>query len=698
VTATLKPTKSSRNPFFAPNDLPFGVPPFDRIRDVDYQPAIEEGMRQHLAEVAAIAHQTSAPTFDNTLVALERAGVLLTRVLRAFAAVTGANTNDTLQAAQVELAPQLAAHSDAIYLDDALFRRVRAIYEQRHELSLSPEDCQLVERYHLDFERAGALLSDADKVRLRELNREESTLTTDFQNRLLAATKANGLVIDDVADLAGLSEDDIAAAAEAAHERKLIGRWLLPLQNTTQQPWQERLARRVVRRRLFDVATHRADRGDANDTRELVKRLIALRAERAALLGYATAADHVLGDQMAKTPAAAIKLLTDIGGAAITKARSEAQRIQSLMDRDAGGMKLEAWDWQYYAEQVRKAEYHLDEAQIKPYFLLDRVLHDGVFYAANQLFGITFEPRNDIPVYHPDVRVFDVFDADGSSLALYYTDLFKRDNKSGGAWMDCFVDQSTLLDAKPVVYNVANFTKPGPGQPPLLSFDDVTTLFHEFGHALHGMFSCVRYPMLAGTNVPRDFVEFPSQFNEHWALEPSVFARYARHHETGEAMPQTLVDRIKKARKFNQGYALTEYISAALIDMSWHTLPAGKPVRDFDRFEAEVLARYSMDLAVVPPRYRTSYFAHIWDGGYQAGYFAYLWAEVLDQDTYAWFCENGGMTRENGKRYRDMILSRGGTSEAADLYRAFRGRDPMVEPMLAERGLTTEFVSGQVSN
>lgn len=685
---------STTNPFFAPSELPFGAPPFDRIRDEHYQPAIEEGMRQHLAEVRAIAGQAAAPTFDNTIVALERSGALLTRALRAFAAVTGANTNDALQQVQINVSPKLAAHSDSIYLDEKLFRRVRVLYEQRDQLDLSPEEKYLIERYHLDFERSGALLSDAHKTRLRALNEEESTLTTEFQNRLLAATKANGLVLDDAEQLEGLSEADIAAAAEAALERKLSGRWLLTLQNTTQQPWQHGLKRRDVRQRLFEKAMHRADQGDANDTRPLVRRLVALRSERAALLGYATTADYVLEDQMAKTPAAAIELLTHIGRAAVSKARSEAQRIQSLIDRAGDGVTLEPWDWQYYAEQVRKAEYDLDEAQIKPYFELDRVVHDGVFFAATQLFGITFKQRTDIPVYHPDVRVYEVFDADGSSMALFYADYFKRDNKSGGAWMDCFVDQSGLLGTKPVVFNVANFTKPAPGQPALLGFDDVTTLFHEFGHALHGMFSRVQYPMLSGTNVPRDFVEFPSQFNEHWALEPSVLARYAKHHETGEPLPQALIDRIKKTRTFNQGFALTEYIAAALIDMSWHTLPKGKSAGDVDAFEADVLRRYRMDVREVPPRYRTSYFAHIWDGGYQAGYFAYLWAEVLDQDTYAWFEERGGMTRENGQRYRDMILARGGTQDAGEMYRAFRGCDPKIEPMLAERGLTSEFSSG----
>jgi peptidyl-dipeptidase Dcp len=450
---------------------------------------------------------------------------------------------------------------------------------------------------------------------------------------------------------------------------------------------------------LYDASVHRADgadggdRADTADTadmRAIVQRLAQLRAEHATLLGYPTSAAFVLDDQMAKTPAAAIKLLTDIGTSATEKARSEAARIQTLIDEERGGFALEPWDWQYYAEAVRKAEYDLDESQIKPYFELDRVLHDGVFYAATRLYGITFEERTDVPVWQPDVRAFEVFDADGTPLALFYTDYFKRDNKSGGAWMDSFVDQAELLGTKPVVYNVANFTKPAAGTPALLSFDDVTTMFHEFGHALHGLFSRVTYPMLTGTNVPRDFVEFPSQFNEHWALDPVVFAHYAKHHETGASMPQPLVDRIKKSQTFNQGFALTEYIAAALLDMAWHTLPADAPKQDVGTFEQAALARYRMDVRQVPPRYFSTYFAHIWNGGYQAGYYAYLWAEVLDHDAVAWFAEHGGLTRENGQRLRDMILSCGGTADAATLYRAFRGRDPSVDPLLVKRGLKPE--------
>jgi peptidyl-dipeptidase Dcp len=678
------------NPFFEPSPLPFGAPPFDRIRDEHYQPAIEEGMRRHLAEVEVIANATEPATFDNTIVALERAGALLNRVLRTFGAVTAANTNDALQAIQTEVAPRLAAHRDAIFLNADLFRRVRTVYEQRCDVGLSDEQRFLVERLHLDFERSGALLPDADKTQLRALNQEESTLTNEFQNRLLAANKAAALVIDDIDELEGLSEADVSAAAEAARERGVPGRWVLPLQNTTQQPWQEFLRRRDVRKRLFRAATHRADRGDANDTRAIIRRLAELRAQQARLLGYASAADYVLADQMAKTPAAAVKLLVDLGVPAAATAKGESVRIQAQIDRTNGGFKLEPWDWQYYAEQVRKAEYDLEESEIKPYFELERVLHDGAFYAATCLYGITFAERTDLPVYQQDVRVYEVFDTDKSSLALFYTDYFKRDNKTGGAWMDSFVDQSGLLSTRPVVANVCNFTKPGPGQPALLSFDDVTTLFHEFGHALHGMFSAVEYPMLSGTAVPRDFVEFPSQFNEHWALEPTVFANYAKHHETAEPMPKALVERIKKARTFNQGFALTEYIAAALLDMAWHTLSAETATDDIDEFEKSALLHRDVAIREVPPRYCSTYFAHIWDGGYHAGYFAYLWAEVLDHDAFASFKEQGGMTRANGQRFRDMILSRGGTSDPAAMYRAFRGRDPSVESLLVQRGFKPE--------
>jgi peptidyl-dipeptidase Dcp len=675
------------NPFAEASTLPFQAPPFDKIKDAHYQPAFEAGMREHLAEIAKIAAQKDAPTFDNTIVALERSGQMLTRVAVAFNAVTGADTNDTLQKVQEAIAPKLAEHQDAIYLDDKLFARVGKLYDTRDTLGLDAEQKRLVERYYDNFVRAGAKLGEADKAKLRELNKEESTLTTDFSNKLLAANNAGALVVDDRKDLAGFSDADVAAAADAAKTAKKDGKYLVALQNTTQQPAQVSLQDRSVRERLFKASTERAEHGDANDTRAIIQRLAVLRADRAKLLGYADFASYTLADQMAKTPANAIKLMTDMVPTATAKAKGEAAKMQALIDKNKGGFKLAPWDWQFYAEQVRKAEYDLDEAQIKPYFEIDRVLNDGVFYAANQLYGLTFKQRKDIPVYHPDVRVYEVFDADGKSLALFYADYWKRDSKRGGAWMDNLVGQSRLLGTKPVVYNVCNFTKPAAGQPALITYDDVTTMFHEFGHALHGMFADTQYPTLSGTNVPRDFVEFPSQFNEHWARDPKVFANYAKHYQTGAPMPAELVEKISKSRTFDQGFATTEYLAAALLDMAWHTQPAGTPKQDVDAFETKALEQYKVNVYEVPPRYRTSYFAHVWGGGYAAGYYAYLWSEVLDHDAFYWFREHGGLTRENGQRFRDMVLSRGSTQDMAALYRAFRGRDPSVEPLLEQRGL-----------
>ncbi|HEU5219624.1 MAG TPA: M3 family metallopeptidase [Gemmatimonadales bacterium] len=675
------------NPFFTASALQYQAPPFDRITDADYLPAIEEGMKQNLAEIDAIAAQDSAPTFANTIEPMERSGELLTRVLKVFLALTQANTDSTLQQVQETTAPELAAFRDSISLNARLFQRIRTLNDQRNTLPLDPEQKFLVGKYYRDFVKAGALLSDADKTSLRAMNKEESELTTTFQNQLLAATNAVALVISDSTDLDGLTEGDRATAREEAAARKLPGKWVLVLRNTTQQPLLASLRNRAVRERLLTASMTRAEQGGANDTRATAQRLAELRAQKGKLLGYKTFADYQLDDQMAKTPVKAFTLLNDMVPAATAKARGEAARMQQIIDEKQGDFRLAAWDWQFYAEQVRQAEYDLNEADVKPYFELDRVLKDGVFFAAGQLYGLTFKERTDIPAYHPDVRVFEVFEADGTSLALFYADYFARPSKSGGAWMDSFVDQSGLRGTRPVVFNVANFTKPAAGQPALLSFDDVKAMFHEFGHALHGMFSNVHYPTLAGTNVPRDFVEFPSQFNEHWALEPLVFANYAKHYQSGQPMPASLVDKIKKSRTFDQGYATTEYLGAALLDMAWHTLPPAASRQDADQFESEALKRFKVDLPEVPPRYRTPYFAHIWDGGYSAGYYAYLWSEVLDHDAYYWFVEHGGMTRANGQRFRDMILSRGGTDDAAALYRAFRGRDPSVEPLLEQRGL-----------
>ena len=674
------------NPFATASPLFDQAPPFDRIHDAAFQPAIEEGMRVQLVEIAAIAKDTAAPTFDNTIVAMERTGMLLRRASAVFFALTSANTDDTIQQVQEVVAPKLAAHTDAIFLNDTLFRRVKSLYDRRATLGLDTTQLYLVQRYYRDFVRAGALLADSDKTKLRALNQEEATLSTEFQKRLLAATKAGAVVVDDSAQLDGLSAGDIAVAAQAAKDRKLTGKWVIALRNTTQQPAQAELRNRALRERLFRASTTRAERGDSNDTRQIVLRLAQLRPERARLLGYPSLAAYVLDDQMAKTPDAAIKLLTDLVPAATAKARGEAADMQALINAQHGGFQVQPWDWQYYAEQVRAAQYALDEGQIKPYFELNRVLTDGVFFAANQLYGLTFKERKDLPVYQPDVRVFEVFDADSSSIGLFYCDYFKRDNKQGGAWQGDFVDRSSLLGTHPVIYNVANFTKPAAGQPALLTYDDVTTMFHEFGHGLHAMLVNVHFPRLAG-NVPTDFVEVPSQFNEHWALYPSVFAHYARHYQTGAPMPQALVAKIRRAKTFDQGFATTEYVAAALLDFAWHTLSVGPKQADVDSFEAQALRRFHVDVPEVPPRYRTNYFAHIWDGGYNANYYAYLWSEVIEDDAYAWFTEHGGLTRANGQRFRDMVLSCAGSLDAGAMYRAFRGRDPVVGPLLEDRGL-----------
>ncbi|OOG53836.1 dipeptidyl carboxypeptidase II [Rhodanobacter sp. B05] len=686
------PAAMTNNPFFQASTLPFQAPPFDKITDADYQPAIEEGMKRQLAEVQQIADNPEPPTFENTYVAMEKSGVMLNRVMMVFGAVTGANTDDALQKVQETEAPKLAAHQDAIYLNDKLFQRVEAVYNQRDTLKLDPESARLVEVVHRNFVHAGAKLSDADKTKLKAMNQEASTLSTAFTNKLLAATKAAAPVFDDKSKLAGLSDAELAAALQAGKDRKEDGKYVLTLQNTTQQPELQDLSDRATRQQLFEASWNRAEQGDANDTRKTIERLAQLRAQEAALLGYPNYAAWKLDDQMAKTPATAMDFMDKLAPAAVARAKREAADIQMQIDKDQKALKqptfkLQPWDWNYYAEQVRKAKYDLDENQIKPYFELDNVLKNGVFYAANQLYGLTFKERKDIPVYQPDVRVFEVFDKDGKSLALFYCDYFKRDNKGGGAWMDNFVGQSRLLGTKPVIYNVANFAKPAAGQPALLSFDDVITMFHEFGHALHGMFADEQYPTLSGTNTARDFVEFPSQFNEHWATNPNVFANYAKNYQTGAPMPQALVDKMKKAGKFNSGYNMTELVSAALLDMNWHMLGADAPLQDADTFEAAALKKDGVDLGYVPPRYRSSYFQHIWGNGYAAGYYAYLWTEMLADDAFVDFQDNGGLTRANGDRFRAMVLSRGNTEELSKLYKDWRGQDPSIEPMLENRGL-----------
>ncbi|WP_130620596.1 peptidyl-dipeptidase Dcp [Dyella amyloliquefaciens] len=686
-TAPAAPEVSAVNPFLEPSTLPFQAPPFDKIKDGDYQPALEEGMKQHLEEMNKIADNPEPPTFENTFIPMEKSGQLLSRVRRAFFAVTGANTNDTLQKVQQEEAPKFAEHQDAIVLNDKLFKRIETIYDQRDSLKLDPESKRLVEVTYKNFVRGGAKLSDADKAKLKDLNKEESGLRTQFTTKLLAATKAGALVVDDKSKLDGLSDGDIAAASQAAANRKLDGKWVIPLQNTTQQPALQGLNDRATREQLFNDSWNRAEKGDANDTRDLIARIAQIRAEQAKVLGFSSYAAWKLEDQMAKTPEAALGFMDKIAPAATARAEREAKDIQDVIDQQNGGFKVEAWDWNHYSEQVRKAKYDLDESQIKPYFELDNVLQNGVFYAANQLYGLTFKERKDIPVWQPDVRVFEVFDKDGSSLALFYCDYFKRDNKNGGAWMSNLVGQSKLMGTKPVVFNVANFTKPAEGQPALLSFDDVITMFHEFGHGLHGIFANSQYPSLSGSATARDFVEFPSQFNEHWATDPKIFANYAKNYKTGEPMPAELVEKIKKSKTFNKGYDMTELLSAALLDMSWHSLGPDAPKQDPDKFEADALAKAKINLSYVPPRYRSSYFQHIWGNGYAAGYYAYLWTEMLADDAFQGFVDKGGMTRANGDRFREMILSRGNTEDLAKMYKDWRGKDPSIEPMLLNRGL-----------
>ncbi|MEZ5467242.1 MAG: peptidyl-dipeptidase Dcp [Lysobacterales bacterium] len=688
-TAESKPAAMpapAANPLLTASTLPYQAPPFDLIKDEHYLPAFEQGMSEQLAQIAKIADSAEPPTFENTVEAMERTGETLNRVRRIFQGLVQADTNDARKAIQEEINPKLAAHQDEILLNAKLFARVKAVYDARESLT-DPEQKRLVEVDYDRFIRAGANLSETEKDMMRKFNVEETTLSTKFHTQLVAATAAAAVVVDDVAQLDGLSEGEIAAAAAAAKARDMDGKWLLSLQNTTTQPVLASLKNRELRARVLKASETRTEQSDDNDTRAAVQRLAQLRAEKAKLLGFATFADYQLGDQMAKTPDMALKLLTDTVPAATARALREAADIQKIIDDQKGGFTLAASDWDFYAEQVRKAKYDLDESEIKPYFEMNNVLENGVFYAATQMYGITFKERKDIPTYHADMRVFEVFNADGSPLALFYTDYFKRDSKSGGAWMDVFVEQDALAGTLPVVYNVCNFTKPAEGQPALISFDDVTTMFHEFGHALHGMFSNAKYPSIAGTNTSRDFVEFPSQFNEHWATEPTVFANYAKHYQTGEPMPQALVDKMVAAGKFNGGYATTEYLAAALLDMAWHTLPADAPLQDVNAFEADALKKFKVDLAQVPPRYRTTYFDHIWGGGYSAGYYAYFWSDVLNHDAYAWFKEHGGMTRENGQIFRDQILSRGNTVELATLYREFRGKDPSVEPLLENRGL-----------
>ncbi|POT57420.1 peptidyl-dipeptidase Dcp [Citrobacter amalonaticus] len=681
---------SLTNPFFSHSLLPYQAPRFDLIDISHYRPAFDEGMRQKRAEIDAIVNNNDAPDFANTLLALEQSGELLTRVTSVFFAMTAAHTHEALQKLDEAFSAELAALANDIWLNGALFARVEAVWQKRDAPELDSESRRLIEVVHQRFVLAGARLNEADKARLKALNTESATLTSQFNQRLLAASKSGGLVVDSVHQLDGLSAEEVAAASEAAKEKGLDGCWLIPLLNTTQQPALTSLRDRQTREKLFSAGWSRAEKNDANDTRAIIQRLVEIRAIQANLLGFPNYAAWKVADQMAKTPEAALAFMRAIVPAARQRVLNEQAEIQKVIDDEQGGFTVQAWDWSWYAGQVRQEKYALDEAQLKPYFALDNVLTEGVFWTASQLYGIRFIERFDIPVYHPDVRVWEIFDHDGVGLALFYGDFYARDSKSGGAWMGNFIEQSTLNETRPVIYNVCNYQKPAAGQPALLLWDDVITLFHEFGHTLHGLFASQRYATLSGTNTPRDFVEFPSQINEHWASHSTVFDRYARHYATGEKMPAALQAKMRQASLFNKGYDMTELLSAALLDMRWHSLAVAEATQDVDRFEQQSLRSEQLDLQAVPPRYRSSYFAHIFGGGYAAGYYAYLWTQMLADDGYQWFVENGGLTRENGQRFREAILSRGNSSDLDTLYPHWRGKRPQIAAMLKNRGLDGE--------
>ncbi len=685
-STTASATLPSSSPFAKPSTLPFGTPDFSRIKDSDYLPALLAGMAEQKREVLAIANNPAPPTFNNTLVTLERSGLLLERANLAFSAVNGANTNDTLQATDTKTAPLFAAHNDFIFLNAKLFGRVKYLHDHQAELNLNPEQAKLLDVYYKQFVHAGAELPAARQAELKTMNKRLSTLQTAFTQKLLAAAKAGALHVEDASALAGLSQEQIAAAQQAAKDRKVSG-YVIPLQNTTQQPALDSLTNHDTRQKLFEASLNRAEHGDANDTRAIIREIASLRAKKAALFGYSTWADYTLYDQMAKDRATAIGFLDRLAPAVSAKERQEAADIRALAKSQGATFQVTPADWNFYAEQIRKQRYAIDSDQLKQYFEFNKVLEDGVFYAANQLYGLTFKERKDIPTWSPDMRVFDVTDVDGKPLAIFMIDPWKRDNKSGGAWMSNLVQQSYLRSTKPVIYNVENFTKPAPGQPMLISWDDVTTMFHEFGHALHGMFASQTYPTLQGTNVARDFVEFPSQFNENWALDPKILPHYAVHYKTGQTIPQELIQKVLAARTFNQGYEVGEVLEAARLDLDWHSLAATAPLQDVDQFEAQALAASGYDTADVPSRYRSNYFLHIWSNGYSAGYYAYPWTRMLGQDAFNWFGTHGGLTRENGQRFRDMVLSRGNTLDYAEMYRAWAGRDPTIQPYIEYYGL-----------
>lgn len=676
------------NPFAQPSKLPFGYPMFDQIKNEDYAPAFAEGMRINAAEIEAIANNRQPATFDNTIVALEKSGQLLSRVSAVFGNLSGANTNDSFKALERELSPKLAAHSDAIRLNEKLYARIKSLYDKRDKLHLDAEAKYLLQRYHTDFVRAGARLSAADKEKLKSMNGQLANLQTAFAQNVQEEANASALVVATREELAGMSDAAIDAAAAVAKARGLDGKFVIPVVNTSGQANLAVLTNRAVRERLMAASLERGSHGGQFDNREVVLKLVRLRAEKAALLGYASFADYALEDQTAHDAQAVNRMLAEFARPAVANAKKEGAEIQQVIDREQGGFQLAAQDWSFYSDKVRAERFNFDQNQLRPYFELNNVLTKGVFFAANKVYGLTFKERKDLPVYHPDVRVFDVYDADGKQLAIFLADFYARSNKRGGAWMNAYVSQSKLMGNHPVVANHLNIPKPKDGEATLLTYDELRTLFHEFGHALHGMFSDVTYPRFAGTRVPRDFVEFPSQVNEMWSVWPEVLANYATHYQTGAAMPKELLDKVIASKKFNEGFRTTEYLAASILDQKWHQLSVAQIPTDVLGFEAAALKSAGIDYAPVPPRYRTTYFSHTFAGGYTAGYYGYLWSEKLDADTVNWFNEQGGMLRKNGDWFRKMLLSRGGTMDAMQMYRKFRGRDATVEPLLERRGLT----------
>ncbi|KRE82908.1 dipeptidyl carboxypeptidase [Rhodanobacter sp. Soil772] len=689
---TDKVAADAGNPFFSESPLPLHYPQFDKIKDSDFAPGFDRGMAEHLKEVQAIAGNAEAPSFDNTILALEKSGQILSRTSTVFFSLVGVDTNDARKALQAEYAPKLAAHRDAISLDPALFARIQQLYDTRDSLGLDAEGVRLIERYHTDFVRAGAKLSDADKAHLKEINGELAKLGTKFSQNVLAEVNDSAVVVDTKEELAGLTDEQIGAAAAAAKAKGLDGKYVIALLNTTGQPPEAQLQNRALRERLHQASIVRGSRGNQYDNTAIVSQVLKLRAEKAKMLGYPTYAAYVLADETAKTPEAVNAMLTELAPPAVANAKREGAAIQAMIDKEQAAkgkptFALQPWDWAYYTEKVRAEKYSFDESQLKPYLEMKNVLENGVFYAAGQLYGLSFKQRTDLPVYNPDVLVYDVYNADGKQLAIFLADMYARPSKRGGAWMNSYVEQSALTGNLPVVANHLNITKPASG-PTLLTWDEVTTTFHEFGHALHGMFSNVKYPYFSGTSVPRDFVEFPSQVNEMWSDWPSVLANYAKHYQTGAPMPKALLDKVLATSKFNQGFATTEYLGSAMLDQSWHQIGADKipEAGGVVAFEAAALKANGTDYAPVPPRYRTPYFSHIM-GGYAAGYYAYIWSEVLDADTVDWIKANGGLTRANGDRFRATLLSQGGSKDALQLFRDFTSQEPKIEPLLKRRGL-----------